>query len=54
LIEGVLLVVAGILAIIYPVIASAAVVVLLGWLLCERRSKNPSLLKRPGSPVAPE
>src|SRR6516164_5266496 len=33
LIEGVLLVVARILAIIYPVIASAAVVVLLGWLL---------------------
>jgi len=33
LIEGVLLVVAGILAIIYPVITSAAVVVLLGWLL---------------------
>src|SRR5262245_43610232 len=33
LIEGVLLVVAGILAIIYPAIASAAVVVLLGWLL---------------------
>jgi uncharacterized membrane protein HdeD (DUF308 family) len=33
LIEGVLLIVAGIVAIIYPVIASAAVVVLLGWLL---------------------
>src|SRR6516164_4376887 len=33
LIEGVLLVVVGILAIIYPVITSAAVVVLLGWLL---------------------
>src|SRR6516162_10291681 len=33
LIEGVLLVVAGTLAIIYPVITSAAVVVLLGWLL---------------------
>src|SRR5215470_15768255 len=33
LIEGVLLVGAGILAIIYPAIASTAVVVLLGWLL---------------------
>lgn len=33
LVEGVLLVIAGILAIIYPVISSAAVVVLLGWLL---------------------
>jgi uncharacterized membrane protein HdeD (DUF308 family) len=33
LIEGILLVVAGILAIIYPVISSAAVVILLGWLL---------------------
>src|SRR6516164_10132988 len=33
LIEGVLLIVAGIVAIIYPVIASAAVVVLLGWRL---------------------
>jgi uncharacterized membrane protein HdeD (DUF308 family) len=33
LIEGVLLVVAGILAIVYPVISTAAVVVLLGWLL---------------------
>ena len=33
LIQGVLLVVAGVLAIIYPVISSAAVVVLLGWLL---------------------
>ena len=33
LIEGMLLVVAGIVAIIYPVISSAAVVVLLGWLL---------------------
>src|SRR5262249_54122925 len=33
LIEGVLLTIAGILAIIYPAIASAAVVVLLGWLL---------------------
>jgi uncharacterized membrane protein HdeD (DUF308 family) len=33
LIEGVLLVVIGILAIIYPVITSAAVVILLGWLL---------------------
>jgi uncharacterized membrane protein HdeD (DUF308 family) len=33
LVEGVLLVVAGILAIIYPVISSAAVIVLLGWLL---------------------
>lgn len=33
LIEGVLLVVAGILAIIYPVISSGAVVILLGWLL---------------------
>ena len=33
LIEGVLLVVAGILAVIYPVISSVAVIVLLGWLL---------------------
>ena len=33
LIEGVLLVGVGILAIIYPVVTSAAVVVLLGWLL---------------------
>ena len=33
LIEGVLLVVAGILAIVYPVVSSVAVVVLLGWLL---------------------
>ncbi len=33
LIEGVLLIAAGILAIIYPVISSAAVVILLGWLL---------------------
>lgn len=33
LVEGVLLVVAGILAIIYPVISSGAVVFLLGWLL---------------------
>jgi len=33
LIEGVLLVVAGVLAVIYPVITSAAVVILLGWLL---------------------
>jgi uncharacterized membrane protein HdeD (DUF308 family) len=33
LIEGVLLVIAGILAIIFPVISSAGVVVLLGWLL---------------------
>ena len=33
LVEGVLLVVAGVLAIIYPVISSGAVVFLLGWLL---------------------
>lgn len=33
LIEGVMLVIAGILAIIYPVISSGAVVALLGWLL---------------------
>ncbi|MFZ5671760.1 MAG: HdeD family acid-resistance protein [Pseudomonadota bacterium] len=33
LVEGVLLIVAGFLAIIYPVISSAAVIVLLGWLL---------------------
>jgi len=33
LIQGVLLVVAGILAVIYPVLSSVAVVVLLGWLL---------------------
>ncbi|WP_046867015.1 HdeD family acid-resistance protein [Microvirga massiliensis] len=33
LIEGVLLMAAGILAVIYPVISSVAVIVLLGWLL---------------------
>src|SRR5271166_299088 len=33
LIEGVLLVVTGVLAIVFPVVSSAAVVVLLGWLL---------------------
>jgi len=33
LIEGVLLVAAGILALVYPVISSVAVVILLGWLL---------------------
>lgn len=33
LVEGILLIVAGILAIIYPVISSTAVIVLLGWLL---------------------
>ena len=33
LIEGVLLIIAGILAILYPMFSSAAVVVLLGWLL---------------------
>lgn len=33
LVEGALLVVAGVLAIIYPVISSGAVIVLLGWLL---------------------
>src|SRR5918995_4389267 len=33
LIQGVLLIVAGFLAVIFPVISSAAVVVLLGWLL---------------------
>lgn len=33
LIEGVLLMIAGVLAIVYPVISSAAVVVLIGWLL---------------------
>jgi uncharacterized membrane protein HdeD (DUF308 family) len=33
LIQGVLLVAAGIFAIIYPVISSAAVIILLGWLL---------------------
>ena len=33
LIQGVLLIVAGFLAIIYPVFSSAAVIVLLGWLL---------------------
>ena len=33
LIQGVLLIVAGVLAIIYPVLSSAAVIVLLGWLL---------------------
>src|SRR5262249_14073366 len=33
LIEGVLLVAIGLLAVIYPVVSSAAVVVLLGWLL---------------------
>src|SRR3954471_4395951 len=33
LIQGVLLIAAGVLAIIYPVLSSAAVIVLLGWLL---------------------
>ena len=33
LVQGVLLIAAGILAIIYPIISSAAVVILLGWLL---------------------
>jgi uncharacterized membrane protein HdeD (DUF308 family) len=33
LVQGVLLIVAGILAIVYPVISAAAVIVLLGWLL---------------------
>src|SRR5215207_4486882 len=33
LIQGVLLITAGVLAIIYPVLSSAAVIVLLGWLL---------------------
>lgn len=33
LIEGILLVIAGVLAIVYPVISSVAVIVLLGWLL---------------------
>ena len=33
LIEGVLLIVAGVLAVIYPAISSGAVVILLGWLL---------------------
>jgi uncharacterized membrane protein HdeD (DUF308 family) len=33
LVEGVLLVAAGVLAIIYPIVSSVAVVVLLGWLL---------------------
>ena len=33
LIQGVLLIAAGVMAIIYPVLSSAAVVVLLGWLL---------------------
>ena len=33
LVEGVLLIVAGVLAIIYPMFSSTAVVVLLGWLL---------------------
>lgn len=33
LIEGVLLVAAGLLAVIYPVVSSVAVVVLQGWLL---------------------
>lgn len=33
LIQGVLLIAAGILAIIFPIVSSAAVVVLLGWLL---------------------
>jgi uncharacterized membrane protein HdeD (DUF308 family) len=33
LVEGVLLIVAGVLAVIYPVVSSQAVVVLLGWLL---------------------
>ena len=33
LVEGVLLVVAGVLAILYPVVSSEAVIILLGWLL---------------------
>jgi uncharacterized membrane protein HdeD (DUF308 family) len=33
LVQGVLLVVAGVLAVIYPVVSSVAVVLLLGWLL---------------------
>jgi uncharacterized membrane protein HdeD (DUF308 family) len=33
LVQGVLLVVAGVLAVIYPVVSSVAVIVLLGWLL---------------------
>lgn len=33
LVEGVLLVVAGILAIVYPMLSSVAVIVMLGWLL---------------------
>ena len=33
LVEGVLLVVAGILAIVYPMVSSVAVIVMLGWLL---------------------
>jgi short repeat uncharacterized protein DUF308 len=33
LIQGILLIAAGVLAIIYPVLSSAAVIVLLGWLL---------------------
>jgi uncharacterized membrane protein HdeD (DUF308 family) len=33
LVEGILLIAAGLLAIVYPVFSSAAVVVLLGWLL---------------------
>jgi uncharacterized membrane protein HdeD (DUF308 family) len=33
LVQGALLIAAGVLAIIYPVLSSAAVVVLLGWLL---------------------
>jgi uncharacterized membrane protein HdeD (DUF308 family) len=33
LVEGVLLIIAGVLAIIYPIFSSATVVVLLGWLL---------------------
>jgi uncharacterized membrane protein HdeD (DUF308 family) len=33
LFEGILLIAAGVLAIVYPVISSAAIVVLLGWLL---------------------
>ena len=33
LIQGVLLIGAGILAVIYPAISSAAVIILLGWLL---------------------
>lgn len=33
LIQGVLLVVAGLLAVVYPVISSTAVIVLLGWIL---------------------